>query len=100
MTVTMYVTYAGDSATPFDRDHWIRVHMPLDRECWGPYGLVSASGFFPADDGGGPIAIRPCVFRDHAAMQAALAAPETKRAMDDVRTVTSVEPERSLASSM
>ncbi len=35
----MYVTYAGNADTHFDRKHWINVHLPLVRECWGPYGL-------------------------------------------------------------
>ena len=30
--ITMYVTYAGAADTPFDRDHWINVHLPLVRE--------------------------------------------------------------------
>ncbi len=93
----MYVTYAGDADTRFDRDHWINVHLPLVREAWGPHGLLSAGGFFPSGDGGGLIAIAPCVFRDEAAMEAALASPETKRVMDDVTNVTAVVPARSRA---
>ena len=31
--ITMYVTYAGDAGTKFDRVHWIGVHLPLVREC-------------------------------------------------------------------
>ena len=95
--VTLYVTYAGPAGTPFDRAHWVDVHLPLVRACWGPYGLLSAAAFFPAGDGAGLIAICTCVFRDEAAMAAALAAPETKRVMDDVGRVTAVQPERSVA---
>ena len=98
--ITMYVTYAGDADTPFDRDHWINVHLPLVRECWGPHGLVSASGFFPQGDGGGLIAIAPTVFRDEAAMNAALASPDTARVMADVKKVTAVEPQRSVGKPM
>lgn len=94
--ITLYVTYAGDTDTPFDRDHWINVHLPLVRECWGPHGLVSASGFFPEGDGGGLIAIAPTVFRDETAMNAALASPGTVRVMADVKNVTAVEPQRSV----
>ncbi len=93
----MYVTYAGDAGTKFDRGHWINVHLPLVREAWGPHGLLSAGGFFPSGDGGGLIAICPCVFRDEAAMEAALACPATRRVMDDVKKVTDVEPMRSRA---
>ena len=95
--ITMYVTYAGDAGTKFDRDHWINIHLPLVREAWGPHGLLRVGGFFPSGDGSGLIAICPCVFRDEAAMQAALASPQTKRVMDDVKNVTDVEPGRSRA---
>jgi uncharacterized protein (TIGR02118 family) len=93
----MYVTYAGDADTPFDREHWINVHLPLVRECWGPYGLDRLTGFLPASDGEGLIAIATCVFKDKAAMERALASPEAERVMADVELVTSVKPQRSLA---
>ena len=98
--ITMYVTYPGDEDTPFDRDHWINVHLPLVRECWGPHGLVSATGFFPEGDGDGLVAIAPTVFRDEAAMNAALASPDTARVMADVKKVTAVEPQRSVGRPM
>ncbi len=98
--ITMYVTYAGDTTTKFDRDHWINVHLPLVRECWSSYGLVSTAGFFPSGDGGGLIAVCPCVFRDKAAMEAAMSSVETTRVMDDVKNVTNVEPQRSVAEPM
>ncbi len=96
-TVTMYVTYAGAADAPFDRDYWLHSHLPLVRECWGPHGLISAAGFFPSGDGGGLVAICPCVFRDEAAMQAALAAPESARVMADVAEFTAIQPAKSRA---
>ncbi|MFT4053788.1 MAG: EthD family reductase [Novosphingobium sp.] len=98
--ITMLVTYAGDDATRFKRDHWITVHFPLVRECWEPYGLVSAAGFFPQGDGGGLIAVGVVTFRDEAAMEAALASPETARIMADVDLVTDVKPQRSVVQSL
>jgi hypothetical protein len=70
--ITIYVTYAGDADTRF-------------------------AGFFPHGDGAGPIAVAACVFRDKAAMEAALASAETERVMADVGIVTDVNPQRSLA---
>ena len=93
--ITMYVTYDGNAGTPFDRDHWIHVHLPLVRECWGPHGLVGVAGFFPSGDGAGRIAVAVCDFRDEAAMNAALASADTARVMADVKKVTAVEPRRS-----
>lgn len=94
--ITMLVTYAGDEQTPFDRDHWINVHFPLVRDSWGPYGLVSAGGFFPQSDGAGLIAVGVVNFRDEAAMEAALNSPETAQVMADVDIVTAVKPQRSI----
>lgn len=95
--ITLYVTYSGDTDTPFDQSYWINKHMPLVRECWGPYGLVSAAGFFPSGDSGGLVAIAPCVFRDEAAMKAALASPESARVMADVKKFTAIKPQQSVA---
>ena len=52
--IAMYVTYAGDADTPFNREHWLKVHFPLVRQCWGPYGLEGLGAFFPpeGDDSG------------------------------------------------
>jgi uncharacterized protein (TIGR02118 family) len=94
--ITMLVTYAGDEQTPFDRDHWINVHFPLVRASWGPYGLVSAGGFFPQGDGAGLMAVGVVNFRDEAAMEAALNSPETAQVMADVDIVTALKPQRSI----
>lgn len=93
----MYVTYSGDADARFDRDYWIDSHLPLVRKCWGPHGLVSVAGFFPSGEGRGLVAIAPCVFRDEAAMRAALDSPETEQVMADVVHFTSIEPSRSRA---
>ena len=95
--VTMYVTYAGDADTPFDRDHYLNVHLPMVRQAWEPHGLLRTAAFFPSGDGGGLIAICPCVFRDETAMRAALACPATQAVMADVAHVTDVKPMQSLA---
>lgn len=95
--ITMIVSYAGDDTTPFDRDHWINFHFPLVRQSWGPYGLISASGFFPEGDGAGLIAVGVVNFQDEAAMYAALNSPETASIMADVEKVTAIKPNRSIA---
>ncbi len=95
---TMYVTYPGDSGTRFDRDYYVRHHVPLVMECWSPLGLESCVAFWPANDGAGTIAIAKCRFRDEASMRAALASPETPRVMADVDRFTDAKPEQGLAS--
>ena len=89
---TVVVIYPGDASTPFDRDYYTRVHVPLVMKAWGPHGLRSCTAFFPAGDGGGTIAVAVCEFRDEAALQAALASPDTPRVMADVAKFTTAEP--------
>ena len=96
MTI-MYVTYSGDQGTRFDRDYYVRRHLPLVMACWGPLGLESCDAFWPADIGARTIAIAECRFRDDGAMQAALASPETPRMMADVAHFTDAKPTQSLA---
>ncbi len=94
---TMYVTYPGDAGTRFDRDYYVRHHLPLVMACWGPLGLESCAAFWPADTGAGTIAICECRFRDEAAMRAALASPETPRVMADVAHFTDAPPAQCVA---
>ena len=94
---TLYVTYAGDAATRFDRDYYLRHHLPLVMACWGPCGLVTCAAFWPAEADAGTIAIAECRFRDDAALRAALASPETPRVMADVARFTDARPTQSVA---
>ena len=94
---TMYVTYPGDAGTRFDRDYYVRHHVPLVMRCWGPLGLQSCTAFWPADAGAGTIAIAECRFRDEASMHSALASPETPRVMADIAHFTDATPAQSIA---
>ena len=93
----LYVTYPGDSRTRFDRERYVAHHLPLVMRAWGPYGLLSCSAFFPAGDGDGTIAIAECKFRDEAALQVALASPETPGVMADISDFTDAKPTQSRA---
>ena len=94
---TMYVTYPGDADTRFDRDYYLRQHLKLVMECWGPLGLESCAAFWPADAGADTICICECRFRDEAALRAALASPATPLVMADVACFTDATPTQSLA---
>ncbi len=88
----VFVTYPGDAGTRFDRDYYVRTHLPLVMQAWQPHGLQSVAAFFPAGDGGGTICICECVFRDDAALDAALASPRTDAVMADVGNFTDATP--------
>ena len=96
MTI-IYVTYPGDEGTRFDRDHYVRDHLPPVIACWGPLVLQSCTAFWPADPGAEKICIAECRLRDEAAMRAALASPEMSRVMADVACFTDALPTQSLA---
>ena len=96
MTI-IYVTYPGGDGTRFDRDTYVRSHLPLVMASWQRHGLVSVAAFFPAGDGAGTVAICRCVFRDEAAVAAAFASSEAERVMADVATFTDAAPARSRA---
>lgn len=93
----LFVTYAGDANTHFDRDYYVSTHLPLVLEAWSPYGLETATAFFPVGDGAGTIAVCICKFQDEAAIATSLASPHTERVMADVKHFTDVKPEPSRA---
>lgn len=97
---TLFVTYPGDATTRFDRDYYVSTHLPLVRAAWGPHGLQTAAAFFPPADGAGTIAVCVCAFASDAALQAALAAPQTAGVMADVRHFTDAIPARSRAAAV
>ena len=92
----VFVTYAGEAATRFDRDYYVVKHLPLDG-AWGPYGLESTAAFFPAGDGAGTIAGAVCVFQDEPSIAAALGSPQTGPVMADIKQFTDAVPSQSRA---
>lgn len=92
--ITIYVTYNGDTNTHFDRDYYVRKHLPLVRKAWSELGLISTRAFFPAESATGTIAICECQFRDDAAYDAALSCAATSTVMADVAHFTNALPER------
>ena len=93
----MLVTCNGGPGTRMNRDYYANTHLQLAMQLWGQYGLEEASAFFPACDGKGVLSIGIYRFRDAAAMEAALASPETARVMADVVNFTdSTAIERSI----
>jgi uncharacterized protein (TIGR02118 family) len=88
----MFVTYAGDCTTRFDRQYYVNTHLPLVMTTWAPHGLRSAAAYFPATDTAETIAVAICEFEDEAAVDAALACPGSAAVMADVCIFTDSEP--------
>ena len=93
----LFVTYAGDASTRFDRDYFVGTHLPLVLEAWGPHGLETADAFFPAGDGGATIVIPVYVFQNEAAITTSINSPQTDRVMADVKYYTDAKPSQSRA---
>lgn len=94
--IKLIVACQGDESTRFDRDYYVRKHLPLALECWRPHGLEAVEAFFPAGAGDGWVSLGVYHFRDRAAVDAALAAAETARVMADVHNFTDATVTRSL----
>ena len=97
---TLFVTYAGDVSTTFDRKYYVEKHLPLVRSVWGPHGLETIAAYFPSDDGDGTIAVCMCQFRDELALSESLKDPASKSVMDDVQHFTDVKPVQLRAAKM
>lgn len=92
--VTVYVTYQGTPQDRFDRGYYETSHLPLVTAAWQPYGLMRLTVFYPSVERAGTLAICECVFRDEAALTAALASPDMARVMADLPRFTDLQPSR------
>ncbi len=89
---TVFVMYAGNAGTRFDREYYVHKHLPLVMEVWRAHGLLSVAAFFPAGPGEGTIAVCVCLFRDDAAVDVSFGSPESARVMADIPHSTDVKP--------
>nr|WP_314545418.1 EthD family reductase [uncultured Massilia sp.] len=90
----IYVYYRGTPETRFDRDYYVTQHLPLCRDAWEKYGLLSLSAFYPAEAKDGTIAICEAIYRDKAAAEATFDSPEAAAVMADVARYTDATPLR------
>ena len=96
----LYVTYPGDVGARFDREYYVKTHLPLVMESWRKYGLETVAAFFPEGSGEGTIAICACSFRDETAIRESFAAPEACKVMDDIAHFTNAIPSQNLLTSL
>ncbi|MEN3167771.1 EthD family reductase [Gluconobacter sp. OJB] len=90
----LYVIYRGTPADRFDRAYYVEHHLPLVRNAFAAYGLVSLAAFYPAQDAPGTVAICECRFIDAASIEVAFSSPEVPVIMADVPRFTDLEPLR------
>lgn len=88
---TILVRYPAHDGAKFDADYYARSHIPLVEKAWGPHGLTGAEILFP--HGEQPdVAMVLLRFRDQAAIDAAMASPDTAEVMGDVPKFTDISP--------
>ena len=88
---TAIVLYPRKEGSPFDKEYYLKTHMPLAMKHWGPHGLKSyAVSELSAD---GPYSISSVMeFDSQEAVGKAMQDPGTKEIMDDVKNFTNSEP--------
>ena len=94
---TLIVSYEGTKDAWFDREYYRTKHLPLVKHAWAPHGMQTISAFFPVDNDAaagqdtGIVAVCLCGFTDDAALQTALASPDTPGVMNDLPNFTGLE---------
>ena len=86
------VTYPPKDGARFDADYYVATHMPLVRDKWTQYGLVSATALMP--DGPNPafLAVALLEFANAAARERCLGSPEAADVFGDVPNFTDIAP--------
>ncbi|KAJ4316993.1 hypothetical protein N0V84_007588 [Fusarium piperis] len=79
------------SGPSFDHDYYLKTHMPLVVESWGPLGLLSWEILnFPAD---APYQVQATLkWKSVADFEAAAASPAAEKVFGDIKNFTSAQP--------
>ena len=88
---TAIVLYPRKEGSTFDKEYYLKTHMPLAMKHWGPHGLKSyAVSELSAD---GPYSISSVMeFDSQEAVGKARQDPGTKEIMEDVKNFTNEQP--------
>lgn len=90
------VLYPNEADTKFDRDYYMKSHMPLAESVWKKHGLIDAHVIeYTKGFDGSPskyLIAAKLVFESEEAFQNALKDPETPKVLDDIRNFTNKEP--------
>lgn len=88
----LIVTYPATPGAKFDRDYYVRVHLPLAEQHLSPSGLTSTKALFPLAPDAPWLCLGILTFSDAAALGAALSLPAAADVMADIANFTDVEP--------
>ncbi|WP_164157670.1 EthD family reductase [Sandarakinorhabdus rubra] len=88
----LVVTYPAQPGATFDRDYYVKVHLPLAQKHFGPAGMTGSEALFPLAPDAAFVCVGILHFRDPAAIGAAMAAPGAGEVMADVAKFTNIQP--------
>ncbi|OSZ72563.1 hypothetical protein CAP39_04345 [Sphingomonas sp. IBVSS1] len=88
----LVVTYPADAGATFDRDYYVKVHLPLCQQHFGPAGMTGGEALFPLADDSPFLCVGILSFTDPAAIGAAMAVPGVGEVFADIANFTSVQP--------
>jgi uncharacterized protein (TIGR02118 family) len=92
MMATLVVTYPAQPGATFDREYYVKVHLPLAETHFGPAGLTSTRALFPMSDDAPFLCVGMLEFADAAALGAAFATPGAAIVGADVANFTNLQP--------
>jgi uncharacterized protein (TIGR02118 family) len=88
----LVVTYPAAAGATFDRDYYVKVHLPLAQTHFGPAGMTGTEALFPLADDAALLCVGILHFESAAAIGAAMAVPGAGEVFADVAKFTNVQP--------
>ncbi|NKJ42956.1 MULTISPECIES: EthD family reductase [unclassified Novosphingobium] len=88
---TLIVSYPAQEGARFDTAYYTGTHIPLVERLWTAHGFTQAEVLFPAGEQPWKAAVL-LRFASQAAIDAALASPDTPEILGDVANFTDIAP--------
>ncbi len=88
---TLIVSYPTHAGARFDAAYYTATHIPLVERLWTPHGFTGAEVLFPAGEQPWKASVL-LRFSSQAAIDAALASPDTPQVLGDVANFTDIAP--------
>lgn len=89
---TLVVTYPATAGATFDRDYYVKVHLPLCEQHFGPAGMTGGQALFPLTPDAPYLCVGLLQFSSPEALGAAMAVPGAAEVMADIPRFTNVQP--------
>jgi uncharacterized protein (TIGR02118 family) len=88
----LVVTYPAQAGATFDRDYYVKVHLPLCQKHFGPAGMTGGEALFPLAADSPHLCVGLLSFSSPEAIGAAMAVPGVGEVFADIPNFTNVQP--------